>query len=181
MSMDQIALTWSLLLLQGTRRLAESYAITKFSASRMWFVHWYLGVTFYLAIGVAVWIEGTGMASQFTSGPKTADPSSRHPLTHHLILERDQLCRTVFANPSRHPALLACLGRPARLPRLSRLSAEIHAPRPSTVPGRGVPALCRRMRHLCLAGFDSCSAGRLGESDAVLCVSLCGRESGSDG
>lgn len=61
MSMDQIVLAWSLLTIQGLRRLLESYFVTKHSAATMWFVHWYLGVAFYLAMGVAVWIEGAGM------------------------------------------------------------------------------------------------------------------------
>jgi len=61
MSMDQITLAWLLLIIQGLRRLLESYFVTKHSASTMWFVHWYLGVAFYLAMGVAIWIEGAGM------------------------------------------------------------------------------------------------------------------------
>jgi len=60
MSMDQIALAWSLFTIQGLRRLLESYFVTKHSASTMWFVHWYLGVAFYSAMGVVIWIEGTG-------------------------------------------------------------------------------------------------------------------------
>ena len=30
------------------------------STSKMWFVHWLLGIAFYLAVGVSVWIEGAG-------------------------------------------------------------------------------------------------------------------------
>lgn len=60
MTMEQITLIWSLMLIQGMRRLAESYFVTKHSASRMWFVHWYLGIAFYLAMGIAIWIEGAG-------------------------------------------------------------------------------------------------------------------------
>ena len=56
--MDQIVLVWSLMTVQGVRRLFESYFVTKHSESRMWFVHWYMGVAFYLAMGVAIWIEG---------------------------------------------------------------------------------------------------------------------------
>ena len=63
MSMSQIAIVWSLLLIQGSRRLVESYTIVKLSTSRMWFIHWYLGVVFYLAFGVAIWIEGAGTPS----------------------------------------------------------------------------------------------------------------------
>lgn len=31
------------------------------SASKMWFVHWLLGIAFYVTVGIAVWIEGAGM------------------------------------------------------------------------------------------------------------------------
>lgn len=67
MSMNQIGLAWSFLVLQGARRLLESYLITPSSASRMWFVHWVLGMVFYLAIGVAIWIEGAGTLLNSTS------------------------------------------------------------------------------------------------------------------
>ena len=61
MTIDQVALTWALMSLQGVRRLLESFLLVKSSASKMWFVHWLLGVAFYLAVGVAVWVEGSGM------------------------------------------------------------------------------------------------------------------------
>ncbi|KAK0509934.1 hypothetical protein JMJ35_007328 [Cladonia borealis] len=60
MSIDQIALTWSLMSVQGVRRLLESSLLAKSSTSKMWFVHWLLGIAFYLAVGVSVWIEGAG-------------------------------------------------------------------------------------------------------------------------
>ena len=60
MSIVQIALTWSLMSIQGLRRLLESTMFGKPSASKMWFVHWLLGIAFYLAVGVSVWIEGAG-------------------------------------------------------------------------------------------------------------------------
>ncbi|KAL8895136.1 MAG: hypothetical protein Q9192_003823 [Flavoplaca navasiana] len=40
------------------RRLAESILLGKSSASRMWFVHWILGILFYIAMSIAVWIDG---------------------------------------------------------------------------------------------------------------------------
>lgn len=60
MSMDRIILLWSFLLLQGMRRLMESIFVFKTSASKMWFVHYLLGMGFYLVAGIAVWIEGGG-------------------------------------------------------------------------------------------------------------------------
>ena len=60
MTIDQVLLTWSLMTIQGVRRLAESIIFSKPSSSKMSFVHWLLGISFYLAMGVAVWIEGAG-------------------------------------------------------------------------------------------------------------------------
>lgn len=62
MTMDQVVLTWSLVMVQGVRRLLETSFLTKSSGSKMWFVHWLLGIAFYLALGVSCWIEGAGMS-----------------------------------------------------------------------------------------------------------------------
>ncbi|KAL4911250.1 hypothetical protein BDW74DRAFT_172717 [Aspergillus multicolor] len=59
-SINQVMLCWSLLLIQGVRRLQECLSFSKPSASKMWFVHWLAGVGFYLAVAVAVWIDGAG-------------------------------------------------------------------------------------------------------------------------
>jgi 3-oxo-5-alpha-steroid 4-dehydrogenase 3 len=32
----------------------------------MWFVHWFAGIGFYLAVAVAVWIEGAGSFREIT-------------------------------------------------------------------------------------------------------------------
>ncbi|KAJ5645853.1 hypothetical protein N7490_002225 [Penicillium lividum] len=58
-SLTQVLICWILLSIQGTRRLWESYKFAKPSSSQMWVVHWLLGLGFYLAAGVAIWIEGS--------------------------------------------------------------------------------------------------------------------------
>ncbi|KAL1961347.1 hypothetical protein VTO42DRAFT_75 [Malbranchea cinnamomea] len=60
MSCHQIVLCWALLALQGVRRLYECFALTKPSTSKMWFGHWLFGLAFYISMGIAIWIEGTG-------------------------------------------------------------------------------------------------------------------------
>ncbi|KAJ5084613.1 hypothetical protein NUU61_009192 [Penicillium alfredii] len=60
MSLNQTLVCWILLAMQGARRLWESLTFSKPSSSQMWFVHWLLGIGFYLATGVAIWIEGSG-------------------------------------------------------------------------------------------------------------------------
>lgn len=63
MTMNQVALTWLLMGLQGTRRLYEYLFVTKPSSSTMWIVHWLLGSAYYVGVGVAVWIEGSSRCS----------------------------------------------------------------------------------------------------------------------
>lgn len=61
MTISQVMVCWLLLAMQGSRRLWESIIFKKPSSSQMWFVHWLLGLAFYVAAGVAIWIEGSGM------------------------------------------------------------------------------------------------------------------------
>lgn len=60
MSVDQLALVWSLMTLQAVRRLWESIMMAKPSASKIFLGHWLLGLIFYLGMGIAIWIEGAG-------------------------------------------------------------------------------------------------------------------------
>ncbi|KAL4922695.1 hypothetical protein BDW62DRAFT_207388 [Aspergillus aurantiobrunneus] len=59
-SINQVMLCCGLMLIQGVRRLTECLSFSKPSSSKMWFVHWFAGLGFYLAVTVAVWIEGAG-------------------------------------------------------------------------------------------------------------------------
>ncbi|KAL4779689.1 hypothetical protein BJX76DRAFT_351605 [Aspergillus varians] len=59
-SINQIMLCCVLMMVQGVRRLHECRIFYKPSSSKMWFVHWFAGIGFYLAVAVAVWIEGSG-------------------------------------------------------------------------------------------------------------------------
>ncbi|KAA6407952.1 MAG: 3-oxo-5-alpha-steroid 4-dehydrogenase [Lasallia pustulata] len=71
MSTGQVFLAWSLMAVQGLRRLYESVTLAKPSSAKMWFVHWLIGIGFYLAVGVAVWMEGVGTVVSAT--PKLDD------------------------------------------------------------------------------------------------------------
>ena len=61
MSFKQVILCWTLMAFQGARRLYESITLTKPSESKMWFVHWILGLVYYIMMSMAIWVEGTGM------------------------------------------------------------------------------------------------------------------------
>ncbi|KAF3404727.1 Polyprenol reductase 1 [Talaromyces pinophilus] len=60
MTIQQVLLCTTLMLIQGGRRLYESFALAKPSSSQMWVVHWLLGLCFYAGITTAVWVEGSG-------------------------------------------------------------------------------------------------------------------------
>ena len=110
MTMDAIILTWGLVTVQGVRRLAESYYLVKPSTSKMWFGHWILGIGFYVALGLAVWIEGAGRSCKwadetyFDYGPsKGVDlryTSTDHCCTETLLSDGSTLSKVTFSGPS---------------------------------------------------------------------------------
>ncbi|KAL1840097.1 hypothetical protein VTJ49DRAFT_792 [Mycothermus thermophilus] len=58
---NQVALGWVMMFAQAARRIYEQAVVVKPSrTSSMWIVHWLLGLGFYLAMSVAVWVEGSG-------------------------------------------------------------------------------------------------------------------------
>lgn len=101
----QLQTVWALMLLQGVRRLLESYAYTSTSKSSMWFAHWILGLLFYVTINVAIWVEvpgqniSTWMAAVLVPAVLTA-----HALQHsyHAYLFRLRAENKGYQLPS-HP------------------------------------------------------------------------------
>jgi 3-oxo-5-alpha-steroid 4-dehydrogenase 3 len=66
MTLSQVNLAWILMFIQGSRRLYESLTLSSSSSkstSKMWIGHWVIGVGFYIATGVAIWVEGDGTYS----------------------------------------------------------------------------------------------------------------------
>lgn len=62
----RVFVSWCLMALQGSRRLYESLYVSKPGSSPMWFVHWALGLVYYTAMGMSIWIEGSGMCDRYT-------------------------------------------------------------------------------------------------------------------
>lgn len=91
MTFEQVKITWLMLLAQGCRRLYESLSLSKEdifsvendSASQMWGGHWLLGLGFYAATSVAIWIEGI---------PAVAD----HTLSYQDLIFKAPSLRIVF-------------------------------------------------------------------------------------
>jgi 3-oxo-5-alpha-steroid 4-dehydrogenase 3 len=58
MTINQVVITWALWTLQGSRRLFECIILNKPSDAKMPVPTWAIGIIFYLAMGISVWIEG---------------------------------------------------------------------------------------------------------------------------
>ncbi|KAI4723692.1 hypothetical protein E4T48_00262 [Aureobasidium sp. EXF-10727] len=87
MTLDQIIVTWILMLLQGVRRLYECLEFTKPSNARMWIGHWALGVWFYASMSVAVWVEGAPILRKesFDFSHLTIEPPSLRTFVGCLV------------------------------------------------------------------------------------------------
>lgn len=70
MTPSQIKVVFAGLTIQGIRRVNESFAISKPSASRMWIGHWVLGIAFYVATSIAIWVEGVPVLRTHSYGVK---------------------------------------------------------------------------------------------------------------
>lgn len=58
MSFSQLQTTWAMMLIQSARRLYECLDLPSSSESQMFAGHWIMGLAFYIATSVAIWIEG---------------------------------------------------------------------------------------------------------------------------
>ncbi|KAL1797661.1 hypothetical protein ACET3X_004267 [Alternaria dauci] len=102
----QQQIVWALLLLQGLRRMLESYAYTSTSKSRMWFAHWILGLLFYTTINMAIWVETPSSAAgnwAFVPGVVTAQmlQHSYHSYLYRLRTQSNDYqlpSHTIFSN-----------------------------------------------------------------------------------
>ncbi|KAF3064714.1 Polyprenol reductase [Daldinia childiae] len=59
MSINQVIIVWALMSLQGARRLYEYVAIVRSSSSKMWIIHWVLGIAYYFCTSISIWIHGS--------------------------------------------------------------------------------------------------------------------------
>lgn len=127
MSLSQVMICWLLLAMQGSRRLWECVIFSKPSTSKMWFVHWLLGLGFYLAAAVAIWIEGSGMDTLYMVWCFIADKwvCRNHPdSTSHHRPYQDHKCPEC-AHFHLRSAFPDGLWHAARLPPLPLLIKEV--------------------------------------------------------
>ena len=60
MSMEQVNLLWTLMLIHSSRRLYECIYVAKPSSSTMPLSHYLVGILYYLGAGMSIWIEAIG-------------------------------------------------------------------------------------------------------------------------
>jgi 3-oxo-5-alpha-steroid 4-dehydrogenase 3 len=102
----QMQVVWALMLLQGVRRLLEARAYTSTSKSTMWVAHWILGIFFYLAMNLSIWVEGSHKApGPWATAVMVPAVLTAHALQHsyHAYLYRLRTENKGYQLPS-HPS-----------------------------------------------------------------------------
>ncbi|KAK0737029.1 hypothetical protein B0T21DRAFT_410499 [Apiosordaria backusii] len=91
MDLVQVAAGWSMMALQALRRTYEHVFVVRPSPkSTMWVVHWVLGVGFYVAMSVGVWVEGAGALLNNNNTTRA----------NNLELERETMTKLAVAIPA---------------------------------------------------------------------------------
>lgn len=93
MSFTQLQTTWAMLLVQSARRLYECIDLPSSSDSQMFVGHWAMGLAFYLATSVAVWVEGIGKSAK-PSHPEITLNFPTETLQIHALSPQDLVLRT---------------------------------------------------------------------------------------
>lgn len=113
---EQVVVAWALMLIQGSRRLYETMMFRTGSKSQMWFAHWVLGLAFYSAMGISVWVEGIRNASPSSPNFGNFDTRgmiapccvffaasvSQHMAHRHLYSLRTTASKSAYSMPT-HP------------------------------------------------------------------------------
>lgn len=113
-SLVAVKVAWALMALQGARRLFEQLFVLRSSTSKMWIIHWALGLSFYISMSVAVWIEGSGERAHTFTVKSSARGAKFHSQTTNLVYPKDpsstngQNPMTPIALVSRFSQALSC-------------------------------------------------------------------------
>lgn len=70
-NLGRLFVAWTMMAMQGSRRLYECMFVLKPGKSGMLVAHWALGLLFYAFIGVALWVENSGKSAETTRSPFT--------------------------------------------------------------------------------------------------------------
>ena len=178
----QVAVAWVMLFLQAVRRIYEHLAIVGPSKSTMWFVHWLLGLGFYLVLSLAVWVEGSS-----TSQLSPSQRSLARPLTQTHRGNSSRACGLAGWHGASHQdlhrngPLFVCLGNPVPVPCLPRGAQEIFSAGRWPLSPPSLSPLHLRMPHLFLHGNRRCSRGQMVQQDDTVRPILRSYQPGFDG
>lgn len=114
MTVNQIAVTWALMTLQGCRRLYECCTLGKPSQAKMPIVSWVLGIAFYIAVGLSVWIEGIRMSDILMHD--SADCSLSCFGIRYAMRRQSENFKAFHQNVDCSTSVCLCFRRAARLP-----------------------------------------------------------------
>lgn len=81
--LGRVFLAWSMLAVQGSRRLYECFFVIKPGRTPMLFVHWAMALVFYTALNVSVWIEGSGESRCLGASVPGSSQGTNTPTRHH--------------------------------------------------------------------------------------------------
>lgn len=126
--------TWLLMSSQGARRLSECLFVSKPGSSPMSAFHWALGVAYYTAVGISVWIQGSGWSRVLATIRSGLISSWGIRL---IVIHRSNPRIVGFAaansfytaNHNRGRNLRLCRFSAKQLPQVSGEPQEIHAPK----------------------------------------------------
>jgi 3-oxo-5-alpha-steroid 4-dehydrogenase 3 len=94
------SILWLLIFAQGCRRLYESSAYDKRSKSQMWVGHWVMGIGFYMAVNIALWIDSTS-----ESGPLTLSLSPIYRTRRRRMSRRNVRSRAILTRSRGHKSV----------------------------------------------------------------------------
>lgn len=147
MSLEQTMLVWTLMALQGARRLHECLFVMKPGSSKMWFVHWLLGLGFYLCMSVSVWVDGSG-ESLFIDPRRLSANSTTFPSLSVRDNQVKSLEPAVVAHHCRNGCVRVRLVQPAPMPQIPGQPQEVFTAGPGPFSIYRLPPLYLRMPHL---------------------------------
>jgi len=110
MTANQVLIAWSMMFLQGLRRLYESITLIKPSKSTMWVGLWAIGMAYYAFMGISVWIEGISKLDDCLLGGSAN--TSRNLGRRETVFRIVGNLQTVLENSNSHASLSAGFSSP---------------------------------------------------------------------
>lgn len=169
---------YAFMLGQAVRRLLECIFFAKKSSSQMWIGHWVLGLLFYAAMSISVWIEGSRMLLVSGYFLAFADSSSCFPRANTSSI---RLERTWKHHPPHGsvPLRLTFAIQRSSTPGESAIRTELRIPHCYRLQSYAYTALPRRVPYIFGNGYNWCTGRTICEQDNCLCIDFRADQSGN--